>query len=65
MRALREMALALAVALALVLGALALRRAGARSEALETSLAKEAHLASLGAMSAVLAHEIRHPPAAP
>ncbi|MFT4623829.1 MAG: two-component system sensor histidine kinase HydH [Myxococcota bacterium] len=60
-RSTREVALALAVALALVLGAFALRQALARAEALEASLARRRHLAALGEMSAVLAHELRNP----
>lgn len=59
--ALRTMvAAAIAAALFLLLG-VALRRLVAEREAVAQRAARDRHLASLGAMSAVLGHEIRNP----
>ncbi|MFN7952000.1 MAG: ATP-binding protein [bacterium] len=55
------MAAGLVAALALVGGAVALGRRWVREDALERSLEHERRLATLGEMSAVLAHEIRNP----
>ncbi len=52
------------VAVLLAVGALVLFRRGAREEALATKLMQSERLASLGTMSAVLAHEIKNPLAA-
>lgn len=60
-RALRDMVVGTAVAAALVIAALVFHRQRRRARATEGELAKRRHLAALGEMSAVLAHEIRNP----
>lgn len=57
----RGLAVGAVVAVALLLIAIALIRFFLRQEALERKLEHERRLASLGEMSAVLAHEIRNP----
>ena len=57
----RGLAVGAAVAVVLLIIAIALIRFFLRQEALERKLASERRLASLGEMSAVLAHEIRNP----
>ncbi|MCB9744589.1 MAG: HAMP domain-containing histidine kinase [Alphaproteobacteria bacterium] len=56
-----SLALSLSVAVSLIFGALALRRVSARAASLSVKLQRERHLAALGEMSAVLAHELRNP----
>ncbi len=60
-RAMRSLGLGLTVALALLMGAGAFWRLSRRAEAMEGRGNLEKHLATLGEMSAVLAHEIRNP----
>lgn len=60
-QALRDLAVGLAVAAALVVTALLSHRQRQRARVAEASLAERRHLAALGEMSAVLAHEIRNP----
>lgn len=60
----RNLAIGLTTALALMLVALVLFRLASSAGAMEERLAHQRHLASLGEMSAVLAHEIRNPLAA-
>lgn len=60
----RNLAIGLTTALALMSVALVLFRLAASAGAMEERLAHQRHLASLGEMSAVLAHEIRNPLAA-
>lgn len=57
----RSLVISGAVAFALLLAAGAMFRWLKRREALEHQLARERHLATLGEMSAVLAHELRNP----
>ncbi|MDP2308905.1 MAG: HAMP domain-containing sensor histidine kinase [Pseudomonadota bacterium] len=57
----RSLALGLAVATILVLGGLALSRQARQADVFAARLARERHLAALGEMSAVLAHELRNP----
>jgi two-component system sensor histidine kinase HydH len=57
----RTFGLGAVAALVLVVVAFALVRSALRREMLERRLERERHLASLGEMSAVLAHEIRNP----
>lgn len=60
-RALRTLALNVAVALVLLGGAAFLHRLSQRAEDLGERLHRERHLASLGELLAVLAHELRNP----
>ncbi len=57
----RSLALGFAVATILVLGGLALSRQARQADLFAARLARERHLAALGEMSAVLAHELRNP----
>lgn len=57
----RDLGVGLAVALALLLGAGVFWRLSRRAQLAEARLAAQRHLAALGEMSAVLAHEIRNP----
>lgn len=60
-RARRDLGVGVAVAVALMLAAGVLWRLSRRAQAVEARLTQARHLASLGEMSAVLAHEIRNP----
>lgn len=60
----RTLAVSLVAAIALMGAAGFLYRMAARAAAAEERMARQRHLASLGEMSAVLAHEIRNPLAA-
>ncbi|MCY1054010.1 HAMP domain-containing sensor histidine kinase [Nannocystis sp. SCPEA4] len=60
-QALRDLVVGLAVAVALVVTALVSHRQRQRAQAAEAGHAERRHLAALGEMSAVLAHEIRNP----
>ena len=60
-RARRDLGVGLTVATALMLGAFVFWRLSRRAQLAEASLADQRHLAALGEMSAVLAHEIRNP----
>lgn len=60
-RALRDLVVSTTVALSLMIAALVYHRTRRRATRTEGELAKRRHLAALGEMSAVLAHEIRNP----
>ena len=60
-RALRDMVVSTAVACGLAIAAVVFHRQRRRARAAEGEVAKRRHLAALGEMSAVLAHEIRNP----
>lgn len=60
-QALRDLVVGLAVAVALVVTAWVSHRQRQRAQAAEAGHAERRHLAALGEMSAVLAHEIRNP----
>lgn len=60
-RAQRDLGVGMTVAVALMLGATVFWRLSRRAQGAETRLAAQRHLAALGEMSAVLAHEIRNP----
>lgn len=60
-RALRDLAVGSAVAAALLVSALVFHRLRRRARQSTTELAERRHLAALGEMSAVMAHEIRNP----
>mgnify|MGYP002784473901 CR=1 FL=1 len=60
-RALRDLVVSTAVAAALAIAAIASQRRRRRTQKAEGELSKRRHLAALGEMSAVLAHEIRNP----
>ncbi|MEZ4380917.1 MAG: HAMP domain-containing sensor histidine kinase [Nannocystaceae bacterium] len=60
-RALRDLAVSLAVAVAWIIASLVFFRMRRRARRAEADLAERRHLASLGEMSAVIAHEIRNP----
>ncbi|MEM7160482.1 MAG: HAMP domain-containing sensor histidine kinase [Myxococcota bacterium] len=60
-RAQRDLGVGVTVAVALMLGATVFWRMSRRAQAAEARLAAQRHLAALGEMSAVLAHEIRNP----
>jgi two-component system sensor histidine kinase HydH len=60
-RALRDLIVCSTVAAVLVIAALVFQRVRRRTRANADELAKRRHLAALGEMSAVLAHEIRNP----
>jgi two-component system sensor histidine kinase HydH len=57
----RSLGLGIAVAGALAIGGAALTRQARQAAALAAGLARERHLAALGEMSALLAHELRNP----
>lgn len=57
----RDLGVGLTVALALLLGAGVFWRLSRRAQQAEARLAAQRHLAALGEMSAVLAHELRNP----
>jgi two-component system sensor histidine kinase HydH len=60
-RARRDLAVGVTVAVALMLAAAVFWRLSRRAQAVEARLGQQRHLAALGEMSAVLAHEIRNP----
>lgn len=60
-RARRDLGVGVTVAVALMLAAAVFWRLSRRTQAVETRLGQQRHLAALGEMSAVLAHEIRNP----
>lgn len=60
-RALRDLIVSTAVACGLAIAALVFHRQRRRARVVEGEVAKRRHLAALGEMSAVLAHEIRNP----
>lgn len=60
-RARRDLGVGVTVAVALMLAAAVFWRLSRRAQAVEARLGQERHLAALGEMSAVLAHEIRNP----
>jgi two-component system, NtrC family, sensor histidine kinase HydH len=60
-RARRDLVVGVTVAVALMLAAAVFWRLSRRAQAVEARLGQERHLAALGEMSAVLAHEIRNP----
>ncbi len=60
----RDLLVGIIVGLALILAAVIFWRLSLRAQAVEAHLAEQRHLAALGEMSAVLAHEIRNPLAA-
>jgi len=60
----RDLLVGIIVGLALILAAVIFWRLSLRAQAVESHLAEQRHLAALGEMSAVLAHEIRNPLAA-
>jgi two-component system, NtrC family, sensor histidine kinase HydH len=57
----RDLAVGVTVAIALMLAAAVFWRLSRRAQAAEVHLGRQRHLAALGEMSAVLAHEIRNP----
>ncbi|MHC4264019.1 MAG: sensor histidine kinase [Planctomycetota bacterium] len=63
-RATRDLWIGILGTLVLIAGALGVDRVTRRLERAESSLADQRHLASMGEMSAVMAHEIRNPLAA-
>jgi two-component system sensor histidine kinase HydH len=60
-RARRDLGVGVTVAVALMLAAAVFWRLSRRAQAVEARLGQQRHLAALGEMSAVLAHEIRNP----
>ncbi|MCA9691436.1 MAG: ATP-binding protein [Nannocystaceae bacterium] len=60
-RARRDLALALATSVTMMLIAVVIVRLSIRADRAEARLDRQRHLAALGEMSAVLAHEIRNP----
>ena len=60
-RARRDLGVGVTVAVALMLAAAVFWRMSRRAQAVEARLGQQRHLAALGEMSAVLAHEIRNP----
>lgn len=60
-RARRDLVVGVTVAVALMLAAAVFWRLSRRAQAVEARLGQQRHLAALGEMSAVLAHEIRNP----
>lgn len=60
-RARRDLGVGVTVAVALMIAAAVFWRLSRRAQASEARLGQERHLAALGEMSAVLAHEIRNP----
>ena len=63
-RTVRDLLVGVAVAIALMVAAAIFWRLSLRAQAVEDHLSRQRHLAALGEMSAVLAHEIRNPLAA-
>jgi two-component system sensor histidine kinase HydH len=61
LRSARDATIGLAVSVALILGAFVFGRLATRTERIATELRDQRELASLGEMSAVLAHELRNP----